>query len=69
MILDYYSFCNNVEIEIFQMGESWYINPQYNKFYNLIFLDIVLLGIIKVETGLKIRNELQNEATQIVCIF
>ena len=68
LILDYYGFCNNFEIEIFETGEHLYRNLQNNRFYDLIFLDIELLGINGVETGLKIRNELQNEITQIVYI-
>ncbi|MEM1486235.1 LytTR family DNA-binding domain-containing protein [Oscillospiraceae bacterium PP1C4] len=68
MILDYYSSCNNIEIEIFETGENLYRNLQNNRFYDLIFLDIELLGINGVEMGLKIRNELQNETTQIVYI-
>lgn len=67
MILDYYN-SGDIEIEIFETGENLYRNLKNNKFYDLIFLDIELVGINGVEIGLKIRNELQNETTQIIYI-
>lgn len=65
IILNYYE-SGDIEIQVFESGESLYRNLETNKVYDLIFLDIEMIGINGVETGLKIRNELQNEATQIV---
>ncbi|MEM1486208.1 LytTR family DNA-binding domain-containing protein [Oscillospiraceae bacterium PP1C4] len=67
MILNYYE-SGDIEIEIFESGEGIYRNLRTNNLYDLIFLDIEMIGINGVETGLKIRNELQNEATQIVYV-
>lgn len=67
MILNYYN-SSDIEIEIFETGENLYESLTNNKLYDLIFLDIEMLGINGVETGLKIRNELQNETTQIVYV-
>lgn len=67
MILNYYN-SSDIEIEIFETGENLYEGLTNNKLYDLIFLDIEMLGINGVETGLKIRNELQNETAQIVYV-
>lgn len=66
MITEYYF--NSVEIDIFEDGESLVkaIKSEYK--YDLIFLDIEMNGINGVETGLKIRNDLGNEMTQIVYV-
>lgn len=67
MILEYYK-TGDVEIEIFETGENLCKRIKGNNLFDLIFLDIELIGINGVETGLKIRNELRNEITQIVYI-
>lgn len=67
MILNYYT-SYDIEIEIFESGESLCRRLQFNSFFDLIFLDIELVGINGVEIGLKIRNELLNETTQIVYV-
>lgn len=67
IILDYYE-PSDIEIEIFESGEGLYRQLNLRKIYDLIFLDIELIGINGVETGLKIRNELEDESIQIVYI-
>ncbi|MFV0496835.1 MAG: LytR/AlgR family response regulator transcription factor [Candidatus Fimivivens sp.] len=67
MILDHYD-SSGMEIDVFDCGEHLCRSLKNDKIYDLVFLDIELLGIDGVETGLKIRNDLCNDITQIVYI-
>lgn len=65
MILDDF---NDSDIEVFESGERLCASIENGDIYDLIFLDIEIPGIDGVETGLRIRNDLQNEIMQIVYI-
>ena len=67
MILAYYIF-TDIEIDVFEDGKTLFLRCQQGEHYDLIFLDIEMIGLNGVSTGLKIRNELENEITQIVYI-
>lgn len=67
MILAYYIF-TDIEIDVFEDGKNLFLRCQQGEHYDLIFLDIEMIGLNGVSTGLKIRNELENEITQIVYI-
>ncbi|MDN5307523.1 MAG: hypothetical protein PWP16_886 [Eubacteriaceae bacterium] len=62
MILDDF---NDSDIEVFESGERLCASIENGDFYDLIFLDIEIPGIDGVETGLRIRNDLQNEIMQL----
>lgn len=67
IILNRYSF-HEIEIEIFEKGEILYESLKNGIFFDLIFLDIEMVGFDGITTGLKIRNDLENETIQIVYI-
>lgn len=56
------------EVEVFYSGEELYRYLTKNNRYNLIFLDIEMRDLNGVEVGKKIRDEMNDEATQIVYI-
>lgn len=56
------------EVEVFYSGEELYRYLKNNNRYNLIFLDIEMRDLNGVEVGKKIRDEMNDEATQIVYI-
>jgi len=57
-----------LEVDIFFSGESLYNFLSDGTYFDMIFLDIELQMLNGVEVGKKIRNELNNETTQIVYI-
>ncbi|MFV0466052.1 MAG: LytR/AlgR family response regulator transcription factor [Lachnospiraceae bacterium] len=57
-----------LEVEVYLSAESLLKNMKTENQYDLIFLDIEMLGINGVEAGLRIRNELRIETTQIVYV-
>ena len=57
-----------LDIEVFYSGEELYKHLGQDVQYDIIFLDIELDVMSGVEVGYKIRNELQNDITQIVYI-
>jgi DNA-binding LytR/AlgR family response regulator len=56
------------EVEVFYSGEELYRFLKKNNRYNLIFLDIEMRDLNGVEVGKKIRDEMNDETTQIVYI-
>ncbi len=56
------------EVEVFYSGEELYRFLRKNNRYNLIFLDIEMRDLNGVEVGKKIRDEMNDETTQIVYI-
>lgn len=56
------------EVEVFYSGEELYRYLKKNNRYNLIFLDIEMRDLNGVEVGKKIRDEMNDETTQIVYI-
>lgn len=57
-----------LDIDVFFSGEELYKYLNQEVQYDIIFLDIELDMMSGVEVGYKIRNELQNDMTQIVYI-
>lgn len=57
-----------LEVEIFYSGESLFKFISSGVYFDMIFLDIELEKLSGVEVGKKIRDELNNETTQIVYI-
>lgn len=56
------------EVEVFYSGEELYRFLKKDNRYNLIFLDIEMRDLNGVEVGRKIRDEMNDETTQIVYI-
>jgi DNA-binding LytR/AlgR family response regulator len=56
------------EVEVFYSGEELYRFLSKDNRYNLIFLDIEMRDLNGVEVGKKIRDEMNDETTQIVYI-
>lgn len=56
------------EVEVFYSGEELYRFLGKNNRYNMIFLDIEMRDLNGVEVGKKIRDEMNDETTQIVYI-
>lgn len=56
------------EVEVFYSGEELYRFLKKDNRYNLIFLDIEMRDLNGVEVGKKIRDEMNDETTQIVYI-
>lgn len=56
------------EVEVFYSGEELYRFLIKDNRYNLIFLDIEMRDLNGVEVGKKIRDEMNDETTQIVYI-
>lgn len=59
---------DNVEVEVFCDGTSLCQSIEQNILYDLIFLDIEMQELNGIETGVKIRIELQDELVQIVYV-
>ncbi|MDF2542303.1 MAG: LytTr DNA-binding protein [Herbinix sp.] len=57
-----------IEIEVFYSGEELIRFLKEGVYYDIIYLDIELQQLNGVEVGLKIRDELHNEITQIIYI-
>lgn len=57
-----------LEVEVFYSGEELYGFLKRDNRYNLIFLDIEMRDLNGVEVGKKIRDEMNDETTQIVYI-
>lgn len=60
--------CEIISIDVFFTGEELYSNIIKGKYYDLLYLDIELPSISGIEVGKKIREELQNNYTQIIYI-
>lgn len=58
----------NIEIDIYYSGERLYDSTINGSQYDLIFLDIELVGLNGILIGRKIREELDDQTTQIVYI-
>lgn len=59
---------NRISTEIFYSGEQLYEAIEKGKQFDLIFLDIELTMLSGIAVGMKIREELCNEATHLVFI-
>lgn len=57
-----------IEIDVFYTGEELYKHISDDIYYDIIFLDIELNTMDGIEIGCKIREELNNENTQIIYI-
>lgn len=57
-----------INIDIFFNAESLYEKLNHNAHYNLIFLDIELGNMSGVDLGRKIREDMNNQSTQIIYI-
>ena len=62
------SLPKKIEVDVFYSGETLFQFLSDGVYYDMIFLDIELQMLNGVEIGRKIRNELNNETTQIVYI-
>lgn len=62
------SLPKKIEVEIFYSGESLFQFLSDKAYFDMIFLDIEFQMLNGVEVGKKIRDELNNETTQIVYI-
>lgn len=60
--------CEKIDVDVYNSGEGLYDLMLNGQYYDLIFLDIELKLLNGIEVGMKIRNALKNEITQIVYI-
>jgi DNA-binding LytR/AlgR family response regulator len=68
-ILNYQrNFFDEIELEVFYSGEELFQNISMGEVYELIFLDIELFVMNGIEVGKKIREDLDDQLTQIVYI-
>ena len=57
-----------IEVEVFNSGEALIQSLSNGMYFDLIFLDIELDKINGIEVGKKLREEMNNETTQIIYI-
>jgi len=62
------TFSEKIETEVFFSGEELCSELSKNNYFDIIFLDIELKLMNGVEVGKKIREDMNNETTQIVYI-
>lgn len=62
------SFSDEVGVEIFCSGEELFQNISKGEVYELIFLDIELVSMDGIEVGKRIREDIDDQLTQIVYI-
>lgn len=69
IIIKYKSQCvTELDIEVFYSGEELCGFISQDNYFDLIFLDIEMQMLNGVEVGLKLRNEMDNQTTQIVYV-
>lgn len=61
-------YCESIQINIFENGENLYDCLDSLQYFDLIFIDIELYKISGIEIASFIRNDLNNQSSQIVFI-